>query len=91
MVSRKALVRRPSPRLSEGIVEHIEREPVDYELAVKQWEQYVAAIQRSKWETAEVAPADDCPDGVFVEDTMVVYKDVAMICRPRVDKRASFG
>lgn len=87
MVSRKALVRRPSPRLSEGIVEHIEREPVDYELAVKQWEQYVAAIQRSKWETAEVAPADDCPDGVFVEDTMVVYKDVAMICRPRALSR----
>jgi dimethylargininase len=87
MTSRKALVRRPSPGLSEGIVEHIEREPVDYELAVEQWDQYVAAIQQSGWETVEVARADDCPDSVFVEDTMVVYKDVAMICRPRAASR----
>ena len=74
MVSRKALVRRPSSRLSEGIVDHIERVPVDYELAVNQWEHYVALLQRYGWETTEVAPADDCPDSVFVEDTMVVYK-----------------
>jgi dimethylargininase len=82
MVSRKALVRRPSPRLPEGIVDHIERVPVDYDLALHQWEQYVAQLQRHEWETVEVAPADDCPDGVFVEDTMVVYKNVAMISRP---------
>jgi dimethylargininase len=82
MVSRKALVRRPSPRLPEGIVDHIERVPVDYELAVHQWQRYVAQLQRYEWETIEVAPADDCPDSVFIEDTMVVYKDVAMISRP---------
>jgi dimethylargininase len=81
-VNLKALVRRPSPRLPEGIVDHIERVPVDYELAVNQWEQYVALLQRHGWETIEVARADDCPDGVFVEDTMVVYRNVAMISRP---------
>jgi dimethylargininase len=82
MVSRKALVRRPSPRLPEGIVDHIERVPVDYGLAVKQWEQYVAVLRRCEWETIEVARADECPDSVFVEDTMVVYENVAMISRP---------
>jgi dimethylargininase len=82
MVSHKALVRRPSPRLSEGIVDHIERVPVDYELAVKQWEQYVALLRRYGWDTTEVARADDCPDSVFVEDTMIVYNHVAMISRP---------
>jgi len=82
MVSGKALVRRPGPRLPEGIVDHIERVPVDYELAVKQWEQYVALLRRYEWETIEVDRADDCPDSVFVEDTMVVYNRVAMISRP---------
>jgi dimethylargininase len=82
MVSGKALVRRPGPRLPEGIVDHIERVPVDYERAVKQWEQYVALLRRYEWETVEVDRADDCPDGVFVEDTMVVYNRVAMISRP---------
>jgi dimethylargininase len=87
MVSRKALVRRPSPRLPEGIVDHIERVPVDYRLAVKQWDQYVALLRRYEWETIEVAPADDCPDSVFVEDTMVVYRGVALICRPGAPSR----
>src|SRR5262245_44088117 len=87
MLSPKALVRRPSSRLSEGIVEHIERVPVDYPLAVKQWEQYVVVLRRFGWETVEVAQANDCPDSVFVEDTMVVYKDVAMISSPRAASR----
>jgi dimethylargininase len=87
MVSRKALVRRPSPRLQDGIVDHIERVPVDYPLAVQQWDQYVAVLRRYEWETVEVAQADDCPDSVFVEDTMVVYKNVAMISRPGAQSR----
>jgi dimethylargininase len=82
MVSWKALVRRPGPRLPEGIVAHIERVPVDYDLALKQWEQYVALLRRYDWETTEVVRADDCPDSVFVEDTMVVYKNTAVIARP---------
>ena len=82
MVSLRALVRRPSPRLPEGLVDHIERVPVDYDLAVKQWEQYVALLRRYAWETIEVARSDDCPDSVFVEDTMVVYNNVALISRP---------
>jgi dimethylargininase len=81
MVSRIALVRRPSPRLHEGIVAHIERVPVHYELAVEQWEQYVALLRRYDWKPMEVASADDCPDSVFIEDTMVVYKNTAVIAR----------
>ena len=56
MVSRKALVRRPGPRLPEGIVDHIERVPVDYDLAVEQWEQYVAVLRR--YEHLEAIPDD---------------------------------
>jgi dimethylargininase len=85
--SGKALVRRPSSRLSEGIVAHIERVPVDCELAANQWEQYVALLRRYEWETIEVAPADDCPDSVFVEDTMVVYRNAALISRPGAASR----
>ncbi|KUJ67269.1 N(G),N(G)-dimethylarginine dimethylaminohydrolase [Streptomyces albus subsp. albus] len=80
--SRKALVRRPSPRLAEGLVTHIDRRPVDAALALRQWEEYVAALRAHGWETVEVPPADDCPDGVFVEDAMVVYRNVALIARP---------
>jgi len=87
MVHRRALVRRPSPRLHEGLVSHIERVPVDYALAVEQWQQYVDVLQRYGWQTIEVPRADDCPDGVFIEDTMVVYRGVALISRPGAPSR----
>ncbi|MFF1819376.1 dimethylargininase [Kribbella sp. NPDC058245] len=82
-----ALVRRPSPRLAEGLVTHIERTPVDPDLAVQQWRQYVAALRQHGWTPVEVPPIDDCPDGVFVEDTMVVYGDLAVIARSGAGSR----
>ncbi|MGI8522916.1 MAG: dimethylargininase [Nocardioides sp.] len=87
MESRRALVRRPSSRLAEGLVTHLERTPVDIDLAGRQWDGYVAALRSAGWATIEVPPADDCPDGVFVEDTVVMYGDRAVITRPGADER----
>jgi dimethylargininase len=85
--SRKALIRRPSPRLAEGLVTHLERTPVDAGLALEQWETYAETLREHGWETVETAPADDCPDGVFVEDTVVMYRNVALITRPGTESR----
>ena len=87
MVTTKALVRRPSPRLADGIITHIEREPVDVELAFEQWGGYVQALVDTGWDTIEVPEATDCPDAAFVEDTMVVYRNVAVIARPAAPAR----
>jgi dimethylargininase len=87
MATIRALVRRPSPRLAEGLLTHLERVPVDAELAVRQWQQYVDALTAAGWSTIEVPPADDCPDSVFVEDTMVVYGDLAVIARAGAEQR----
>lgn len=86
-MTRRALVRRPSPRLADGLLTHLERVPVDVELARRQWEGYVGALRAESWEVVEVPPADDCPDSVFVEDTVVVYDDLAVISRPGADER----
>jgi dimethylargininase len=87
MDARRALVRRPSPRLADGIVTHIDRLPVDAALAERQWEGYVAALDDAGWETIEVPAADDCPDSAFVEDTVVMYGPRAVITRPGADER----
>ncbi|MFF3445774.1 dimethylargininase [Streptomyces sp. NPDC002667] len=87
MPSQKALVRRPGPRLAEGLVTHVERTAVDVDLAVEQWEAYTAALRTHGWETVEVDPADDCPDSVFVEDAVVVFRNVALITRPGAGTR----
>jgi dimethylargininase len=82
MHARRALVRRPGPKLADGLLTHLERQPVDVDLALRQWEQYVAVLATEGRETVEVAPADACPDAVFVEDTVVVYADLAVITHP---------
>ena len=82
MPSRRALIRRPSPRLAEGLVTHLERTPVDVDTALGQWTEYTETLREHGWETIEVAPADDAPDSVFVEDTVVMFRNVALITRP---------
>ncbi|GAA1895601.1 N(G),N(G)-dimethylarginine dimethylaminohydrolase [Streptomyces sodiiphilus] len=82
-----ALVRRPGPRLAEGLVTHIERSSVDPAAALRQWQGYVAALELHGWEIREVPSADDCPDAVFVEDTVVVHRNVALITRPGAASR----
>ncbi len=82
-----ALVRRPSPRLAEGIVTHIARTPVDVELAQRQHAAYVDALAARGWRIRSVPPADECPDSVFVEDTVVVCGDLAVVTRPGAEVR----
>ncbi len=83
----RALVRRPGPLLSDGFVTHISRQPVDPNLAASQWQAYVAALNATGWTTVEVPAADDCPDAVFIEDTMVVVDEFAIITRPGAAQR----
>jgi dimethylargininase len=84
---RLALVRRPSPTLADGIVTHVGRREVDADLAVRQWEEYVGVLRRRGWSILEAPPADGCPDGVFIEDQVVVYGDVAVIGRSGAPRR----
>ncbi len=87
--AKKALVRRPGPRLAEGLLTHLERSPVDQDVAMKQWDAYVRAFVDAGWRLTEVEPAPDSPDSVFVEDTVVVYGDLAVIARSGAAERRS--
>jgi dimethylargininase len=82
-----ALVRRPGPRLAEGLVTHIERQEADLGLAMRQWRSYRDALVDAGWRVVEVEPADDCPDAVFVEDPVVVYGKTAVIARSGAPER----
>jgi dimethylargininase len=82
-----ALVRRPGPRLVDGIVTHVERVAVDVELAMRQWEAYVDSMRAHGWTIVEVPPADHCPDAVFVEDAVVMYAGLAVLTRPGAASR----
>lgn len=81
------LVREPGDRLADGIVTHIERQSVDVPLARRQHDAYVAALSAAGWRVRQVPPAPEHPDSVFVEDTVVVLGDVAVLTRPGTDER----
>jgi dimethylargininase len=87
MSERVALVRRPSRRMADGLVTFGERGPVDAELAARQHGAYVDALAGAGWAIREVAPADELPDSAFVEDTVVVCGDLAVLTRPGAPER----
>lgn len=67
---------------------HIERSPIDLAVARTQWSGYVDALHSAGWTTIEVPAADAHPDSVFVEDTVVMFGDTAVITRPAAEQRA---
>jgi dimethylargininase len=83
----RALVRRPSPRLAEGLLTHLERVPVDVDLAAAQWTGYVRALKACGWPTVEVPAAPDLPDSVFIEDIVVMFGDTAVVTNPGAAQR----
>jgi len=86
-VNGTALVRTPGSRLAEGIVTHQRRVPVDVDLARAQHAAYADALAACGWRIAPVPAVEDCPDSVFVEDTVVVCEDLAVLARPGAPAR----
>jgi dimethylargininase len=87
MAKAVALVRRPSSRMADGITTHIDRVPADGALAARQHAAYVDAVARAGWAIREVTAADDLPDCAFVEDTVVVLGELAVLTRPGAPER----
>lgn len=77
-----ALVRRPGPRITEGLVTHIARGAVDPDRAARQHAAYRAALSAAGWEVREAEAADDFPDAAFVEDAAVVLGRRAVLTHP---------
>lgn len=84
----RALVREPSSRLADGLITHLQRSPIDVELAREQWTGYVRALQDCGWSTVAVPDGEPYADSAFVEDTVVMIDDVAVISRPGAPERA---
>src|SRR5947209_5043720 len=81
-IARRLLVRRPSPALQDGELTHLERRPVNPGLALQEWEAYVEAFGSRGWQVHELPPLDEHPDGVFVEDMVVMLGDTAVLASP---------
>lgn len=83
----RALVRPTSRKLADGQLTHLERVPVDVDLAERQWADYVDALDGWGFETIRVDGDDDLPDSVFVEDAVVIFDDLAVLTSPGAESR----
>ena len=83
----RALVRPTSRRLAEGQLTHIERVSVDIDLAERQWAEYVDTLDEWGFEAVRVAGDDELADSVFIEDTVVMFSDFAVLTSPGAESR----
>ena len=79
---RLALTRGISPALARCELTHLEREPIDLEIARRQHDAYERQLKIAGCSVVRLEAEDEMPDSVFIEDTAVVFDEVAVITRP---------
>ena len=82
-----ALVRAPSESLGRCLLTYRDREPIDVGLARKQHGAYVDCLRELGAEVVTLPELPELPDAVFVEDTAVVFDEVAVMARPGAEAR----
>ena len=84
---RLALVRAPATTLAKGQVTHVKRRVVRLEKAEQQWDAYVAALEAEGFRTLQIDADDAHPDCVFIEDTVVMLGQLAVVTSPGAESR----
>ena len=82
-----AITRDISPRFNECELTHIDRTPIDLDIARAQHHEYVSALASIGCQILELPAETDLPDSVFVEDIAFILDEVAVITRPGADSR----
>lgn len=82
-----AITHRVSPKMQDCELTYIDREAIDFDLARKQHKEYCQWLHRRGVEVVVLEDNLDHPDSVFVEDTSVVFDEVAVLTRPGAESR----
>ncbi|QIB70130.1 N(G),N(G)-dimethylarginine dimethylaminohydrolase [Aminipila butyrica] len=84
---KNCIVRRPCKAMVEGITSAPELGQPDYELALKQHDNYIEALKQCGVEVTVLEALEDFPDSCFVEDPAVITSKCAIIANPGADSR----
>jgi len=82
-----AITRDVSPRFNKCEITHIERTPINLDIARAQHRAYVNVLRELGCSVIELPAEADFPDSVFVEDTAFILREAAVITRPGADSR----
>lgn len=87
MTFTRALARPPGNTFADGLTT-AGLGPPDLPTALAQHAAYVAALESCGVEVTLLPPDDRFPDSTFVEDTAVLARGLAVLCRPGAPSRA---
>lgn len=82
-----ALTRDVSPTIVDCELTHLTRSPISVDVARAQHHAYEALLASIGCDVRRVPPAPDHPDAVFIEDTALVFDEIAVITRPGAESR----
>ena len=83
-----AFTRQVSPRIVDCALTHLDRAPIDADLATSQHAAYERALREAGYDIVRLPYLPDDPDAVFVEDTAILLGRHAIITRPGAPSRA---
>jgi dimethylargininase len=82
-----ALTRPVPPSIAHCELTHLAREPIDVARADAQHDAYETALRSIGCTVQRLAGLPAHPDSVFIEDTAIVFDDLAVIARPGAPSR----
>lgn len=83
----QAIVRRPGRSMTEGITSAPQLGKPDHQLALRQHDQYIHALQDAGLAVTILDPLEAFPDSCFIEDAAVLTRRCAVITRPGAASR----
>lgn len=84
---KNVIVRKPAKSMVEGITSAPELGKPDYNLALKQHDNYIAALKKCGVDVTVLPAIEEYPDSCFVEDTAVLTRKCAIIDNPGASSR----
>jgi dimethylargininase len=82
-----AFTRQVSPRIIDCALTHLDRTPINADLAAEQHASYEQALRDTGFEVVRLPYLAEDPDAVFVEDTAILLGEHAVITRPGAASR----
>ena len=87
----RALLRRPAANFAHGITAAAHLGAPDFDRAIRQYESYVKALEDCGLSVTVLGADEHFPDGHFVEDPFVIFRDLAFHCRSGASARQGEG
>ena len=84
-----AITRSISPSYSNALSTYFGEQTPDFGMAEGSHNAYVAALEAHGTNVTILPPLSKYPDSCFVEDTAVIFEDLAVICSPGHPSRAN--